>query len=97
MDEPCEGILLDVYPKLFTLYNESSASTVSFSYAEILTREVEDRKSKGRNRTEETEGILLDVYPKLFTLYDESSASTVSFSYAEILTREVELEIVTRV
>ena len=34
--EETEGILLDVYPKLFTLYNESSASTVSFSYAEIL-------------------------------------------------------------
>ncbi|WP_299298438.1 Veg family protein [uncultured Fretibacterium sp.] len=39
--EETEGILLDVYPKLFTLYDESSASTVSFSYAEILTREVE--------------------------------------------------------
>ena len=39
--EETEGILLDVYPKLFTLYDESSVSTVSFSYAEILTREVE--------------------------------------------------------
>ena len=27
--EETEGILLDVYPKLFTLYDESSASTVS--------------------------------------------------------------------
>ena len=39
--EETEGILLDVYPKLFPLFDESSASTVSFSYAEILTREVE--------------------------------------------------------
>lgn len=39
--EETEGILLDVYPKLFTLYDESNSSTVSFSYAEILTREVE--------------------------------------------------------
>ncbi|NLL36142.1 MAG: hypothetical protein GX256_01315 [Fretibacterium sp.] len=39
--EEREGILLDVYPKLFTVYDESISSTVSFSYAEILTREVE--------------------------------------------------------
>lgn len=39
--EETQGILLDVYPKLFTMYVESRASTVSFSYAEILTREVE--------------------------------------------------------
>ncbi|MDR1731120.1 MAG: Veg family protein [Synergistaceae bacterium] len=39
--EETQGILLDAYPKLFTMYVESRASTVSFSYAEILTREVE--------------------------------------------------------
>ena len=39
--EVTQGVLLDVYPKLFTMYVESKASTVSFSYAEILTREVE--------------------------------------------------------
>ncbi|MDR1977325.1 MAG: Veg family protein [Synergistaceae bacterium] len=39
--EVTQGILLDVYPKLFTMYVESKASTVSFSYAEILTKEVE--------------------------------------------------------
>jgi uncharacterized protein Veg len=39
--EETQGILLNVYPKLFTLYVESQASTVSFSYAEVLTREVE--------------------------------------------------------
>jgi uncharacterized protein Veg len=38
--EVTQGILLDVYPKLFTMYVESKASTVSFSYAEILTNEV---------------------------------------------------------
>jgi len=39
--EVTQGIVVDVYPKLFTLYVESRASTVSFSYAEVLTREVE--------------------------------------------------------
>ena len=39
--EVTQGVLLDVYPKLFTMYVESKASTVSFSYAEILTKEVE--------------------------------------------------------
>ena len=39
--EVTQGVLLDVYPNLFTMYVESKASTVSFSYAEILTREVE--------------------------------------------------------
>lgn len=39
--EETEGIVMEVYPKLFTLYNESRASTISFSYAEVLTREVE--------------------------------------------------------
>ena len=39
--EVTQGIVVDVYPKIFTLYVESKASTVSFSYAEVLTREVE--------------------------------------------------------
>ena len=39
--EVTQGVLLEVYPKLFTIYVESKASTVSFSYAEILTKEVE--------------------------------------------------------
>ena len=39
--EVTQGVLLDAYPKLFTMYVESKASTVSFSYAEILTKEVE--------------------------------------------------------
>jgi len=39
--EETEGILTDVYPKLFTLYNNSTESTISFSYAEVLTHEVE--------------------------------------------------------
>ena len=39
--EVTQGIVIDVYPKLFTMYVESKASKVSFSYAEVLTREVE--------------------------------------------------------
>jgi uncharacterized protein Veg len=39
--EVTHGVIVDVYPKIFTLYVESKASTVSYSYAEILTREVE--------------------------------------------------------
>ena len=39
--EETEGILTDVYPKPFTLYNNPTASTISFSYAEVLTHEVE--------------------------------------------------------
>lgn len=39
--EERQGVLLETYPKLFTLYIESQNSTVSFSYAEVLTREVE--------------------------------------------------------
>ena len=39
--EVTHGVIVDVYPKLFTLYVESKASTVSYSYAEVLTKEVE--------------------------------------------------------
>jgi len=35
------GVIVETYPHLFTLYVESQRSTVSFSYAELLTREVE--------------------------------------------------------
>jgi uncharacterized protein Veg len=36
-----QGVILDTYPKVFTLYVESHKSTVSFSYAELLTHELE--------------------------------------------------------
>ncbi|HPQ78778.1 MAG TPA: Veg family protein [Synergistales bacterium] len=35
------GVIVETYPHLFTMYVESQRSTVSFSYAELLTREVE--------------------------------------------------------
>ena len=39
--EERSGIIKETYPSLFTVYIESQQSTVSFSYADILTREVE--------------------------------------------------------
>ena len=39
--EETQGVVADVYPKLFTLFIESQRSHVSFSYAEILTKELE--------------------------------------------------------
>ena len=39
--EETQGIVVDVYPKLFTVFIESQQSHVSFSYAEILTKELE--------------------------------------------------------
>jgi uncharacterized protein Veg len=39
--EAREGIILEAYPSLFTLFVESQNSTVSFSYADLLTKEVE--------------------------------------------------------
>lgn len=39
--EERSGVIKDVYPSLFTVYIESQQSTVSFSYADILTHEVE--------------------------------------------------------
>ena len=39
--EERQGVLVETYPKLFTLFVESQNSTVSLSYAEVLTREVE--------------------------------------------------------
>jgi len=35
------GVIVETYPHLFTMYVESQQSTVSFSYAELLTKEVE--------------------------------------------------------
>jgi len=35
------GVIVETYPNLFTMYVESQQSTVSFSYAELLTKEVE--------------------------------------------------------
>ena len=39
--EERQGVILETYPNLFTLYVESQDSKVSFRYAELLTREVE--------------------------------------------------------
>ncbi len=41
--EARQGVIVEAYPSLFTLYVESQNSTVSFSYADLLTREVELR------------------------------------------------------
>ena len=35
------GVIKEIYPRLFTVYIESQKSTVSFSYADVLTREVD--------------------------------------------------------
>lgn len=48
--EERNGVIKDVYPSLFTVYIESQQSTVSFSYADILTHEVElHLTSSGQN------------------------------------------------
>lgn len=44
--EARQGVIIEAYPSLFTLYVESQNSTVSFSYADLLTREVELRLLK---------------------------------------------------
>lgn len=44
--EARQGVIIEAYPCLFTLYVESQNSTVSFSYADLLTREVELRLLK---------------------------------------------------
>jgi uncharacterized protein Veg len=41
--ETRQGIIMEAYPSLFTLFVESQNSTVSFSYADLLTKEVELR------------------------------------------------------
>jgi uncharacterized protein Veg len=48
--EERNGVIQETYPSLFTVYIESQQSTVSFSYADILTREVEVQlESNGEN------------------------------------------------
>lgn len=39
--EERKGIIQETYPSLFTVYIEAQQSTVSFSYADLLTKEVE--------------------------------------------------------
>ena len=39
--EERQGVIIENYPCLFTLYVESQHSKVSFSYAELLTKELE--------------------------------------------------------
>ncbi len=39
--EENQGIIIETYPNVFTLWVESQKSKISFSYAEILTHEVE--------------------------------------------------------
>lgn len=39
--EERSGVIQETYPSLFTVYIESQQSTISFSYADLLTREVE--------------------------------------------------------
>jgi uncharacterized protein Veg len=41
--EARQGVIMEAYPSLFTLFVESQNSTVSFSYADLLTKEVELR------------------------------------------------------
>jgi uncharacterized protein Veg len=41
--EARQGVIVEAYPSLFTLFVESQNSTVSFSYADLLTKEVELR------------------------------------------------------
>lgn len=40
IEERC-GIIKETYPSLFTVFIESQQSTISFSYTDLLTREVE--------------------------------------------------------
>lgn len=48
--EERNGVIQEVYPRLFTVYIDSQQSTVSFSYADILTRDVEVQlESSGEN------------------------------------------------
>lgn len=39
--EERQGVIVETYPCLFTLYVESQQSKISFSYAELLTKELE--------------------------------------------------------
>lgn len=50
-----QGQIVGAYPKLFTLYVESQNSTVSFSYADVLTKEVELRLIDDKTKTDGAE------------------------------------------
>lgn len=39
--EERQGVIVETYPSLFTMYVESQHTTVSFSYVDVLTGEVE--------------------------------------------------------
>jgi uncharacterized protein Veg len=39
--EERQGVIVELYPALFTMYVEAQRTTVSFSYADLLTRDVE--------------------------------------------------------
>ncbi len=39
--EERRGVIQDTYPSLFTVFIESQQATVSFSYTDLLTKEVE--------------------------------------------------------
>lgn len=39
--EERSGVIQETYPSLFTVFIESQQSTVSFSYSDLLTKEVE--------------------------------------------------------
>lgn len=48
--EERNGVIQEVYPSLFTVYIDSQKSTISFTYADILTRDVEVQlESNGKN------------------------------------------------
>ncbi|MDR3353464.1 MAG: Veg family protein [Synergistaceae bacterium] len=52
--EARQGIIMEAYPSLFTLFVESQNSTVSFSYADLLTKEVELKLLPGLPEDEKT-------------------------------------------
>lgn len=45
--EERNGVIKETYPSLFTVYIESQQSTISFSYADLLTGEVEVQLEPG--------------------------------------------------
>jgi hypothetical protein len=64
--EERQGVIIETYPKLFTMFVESQNSTVSFSYVELLTHEVElEILPRTRNRLSVLEGMRVRVKPGL--------------------------------
>ncbi len=51
------GVITEVYPSLFTLFVESMNSTVSFSYADILTKDVELKLLPAERQVSNTQNI----------------------------------------